>query len=97
MPLNGSSSRTTWVKAAAWGLAESERAAKSAMATRGLLTFIPIAVRNQSCAAAERPQKPKNTRTKKEPRHLSFACTLTSETQQNAEIRTRALSESTAD
>src|SRR5216684_7083124 len=79
MPENWRSSRTTCVKSEACGFAVSERAAKSEIARRGLLASMPIAVRNQSCAAADLPQKARITKTKNELRPLSFDSTLTSE------------------
>src|SRR6266849_4571776 len=79
MPENWRSSRTTRVKREACGFPASERAAKSAMARRGLLASMPIAVRNQSCAAADPPQKARITKTKKELKPLRFTCTLTSQ------------------
>src|SRR2546430_3873757 len=53
MPLYSRSSRTTWVKRAAWDLAASERAAKSAMAMRGFASPSPVAILMRSWAAAE--------------------------------------------
>jgi hypothetical protein len=78
MPLNWRSSRTTWVKAAAWDLAESARGAKSAMATRGLLTSIPIEVRNQSWPTAGLAKGAREIKIEIEPTRLNFKSTFTS-------------------
>src|SRR5947208_15863052 len=79
MPLNWRSSRTIWVKRMEWDLAESARGVKSAMATRGLLASMPIAVRNQSCADTDFPDKARRIRNKQVLKPLSCGCTLTSE------------------
>src|SRR5260370_25622718 len=97
MQENWGSSRTTGVKSEACGLGVSERAAKSAIARRGLLASMPIAVRNQSCAAADLPQKARITKTKNELRPLSFYSTLTSKNMAIQGPGTHVLNVSTGD
>src|SRR6267378_3366416 len=87
MPLNWRSSRTICVKREAWGLAESARGTKSAMAMRGLLASMPIAVRNQSWADADLPDKARRVRNRNVRKPLSFECTLTSESIEKPKLK----------
>src|SRR5437879_3533328 len=84
MPLNWRSSRTTCVNREVWGLAESERAAKSAMARRGLLTSPrPVPARNHpwDCAAVHCAANAKSTASESKRNRLNTQLTLTSDEQ----------------
>src|SRR6267143_2070521 len=79
MPLNWTSSRTIWVKREAWDLVESARAAKSAMATRGLLVSpSPVPARNHpwDCPNAAWAENAKIVRSGRRCFRLRTTCTL---------------------